>query len=384
MKLVASIRHLHEEETLKRKLKISSLENQEEDEKEIENMAADIVVTNIPHQNLSSLHALNGHIMQHTHKTMEVLTPIQSSTIEEKKKENFSTINLAEFESYSTNPFEEMELKTLNDKEELAMLLQPAQSTLYGLPYSNYNPSSIMPCFDRVPSAYQPIQQLNKTVDWIPNETMVFMEDNNKLPFVNVCPTTEELNQAIFRGNLRQAKSVPDLSDVNYGTGGSHVNNPSIAGSMSPTKRLSSRTPPPRLTSESITRPIPKPILNIQSTWERTLSPVEKRLVQQLQDMGFPRERSARAITRLGANEKDVVDQLLIIQKFEDFGHSIDRIEFALKVLKPCKELPKLLEEHLALVNQLSSLGFEQEKISSALVEAEHDRDRALDILLMK
>lgn len=383
LKLVSSVRDLRAEETLKRKLKLSSLENQIEDEKEIEEMATDISLTNIPHQGAISLNALNGHqVLKHTHSAMEVLTPIQSSKVEEKKKENMSAINLAEFESYSTNPFEEMELKTLNDKEELAMLLQPSSQLSYGLQYQNLNPM-VLAWPDRVPPTYQPIQQYNKTADWMTSEAMF---SNNDKAFGNINTATQEHNQTISRGILRQAKSVPDLSDGNYSIGGTPVSHlASVAGPTSPNKRLSSRTPPPRLTSESITRPTPKPALNLhQCIWEKSLNPAEKRLVQQLQDMGFLRERSARAISRLGANEKDVVDHLLMIQKFEDFGHSIERIETALDVLKPCQELPKLLEQHLALVDQLSALGFDQRKISSALVVAGHDRDKALDILLMK
>jgi hypothetical protein len=88
-----------------------------------------------------------------------VLTPIQSSTIEERKKvQNKAAINLAEFESYSTNPFEEMELKTLNDKEELAMLLQPsaASKLAYGLQYQSFNPT--WP--SNMPETYHPTANL--------------------------------------------------------------------------------------------------------------------------------------------------------------------------------------------------------------------------------
>ncbi len=391
LKLVASIRDLHLEETCRRKLRISELEHHTE-EKDTEDITANVslnLTNNIPQQNIpTSMHAvMNGSVMPHTQATMEVLTPIQSSTVENKKKENMSAINLAEFESYSTNPFEEMELKTLNDKEELAMLLQPAasQQTSYGIQYQNFNPS-VMSWPERVPEPYptvNPVRQFDAGALWIPNESSIF---NMEKPSLAAASFSEDAHsQATARGNLRQAKSVPDLSDSNYGIGRTPVNNHSNSGSFSSDKRLSSRTPPPRLTSDSISRPMPKPIINVhQCPWEKSLNPVEKRLVQQLQDMGFLRDRAARATARLGANEKDVVDQLLLIQKFEDMGYSTERIESALDVLKPSKELPKQLEQHLALVDQLSALGFDQGKIGSALVAAGHDRDKALDILLMK
>nr|SVE84312.1 EOG090X07V0 [Daphnia pulex] len=383
LKLIASMRDLHTQETTRRKQSVSAfLESQAAvDEKEIEEITSDLslnsLTNNIPSLSVLNLQARNGQLLQHTQASMEVLTPIQSSTVEIKKKENMSAINLAEFESYSTNPFEEMELKTLNDKEELAMLLQPSPQPSYGLQYQNYNPSTI-PSWTE--NRHQPVRQYEAAANWIPNESSFFSVD--KLSHGNIAIPVEFQNQAISHKNLRQAKSVPDLSDVSFGTGETPINKPPFTGVTD--KRLSSRTPPPRLTSDSIKRPVPKPNFDVASPYERKLNAIEKRLVQQLQDMGFVRENAVRAIARLGANEKDVVDQLLLIQKLEESGHSIERIETALDVLKPCKELPTQLEHHLVLVDQLSALGFEHGKISSALVAAGHDRDKALDILLLK
>ena len=226
------------------------------------------------------------------------------------------------------------------------------------------------------------MRQYEDTASWIPNESSFFGIDKLSHGHENTGTPVEFHNQAISHKNLRQAKSVPDLSDVSLGTGEIPINNPSFTGVTD--KRLSSRTPPPRLTSDSIKRPVPKPNINAASLLEKNLNPIEKRLVQQLLDMGFVRETAVRAIIRLGTNEKDIVDHLLLIQKLEESGHSIERIESALDVLKPCKELPVQLEHHLVLVDQLSALGFEHRKINSALVAAEHDRDKALDILLLK
>lgn len=147
LKLVESIRDRQNQESVIRKQKISALENQNIDENDIEEITAGLCLNSrtnsIPSQNIIKLHPSNGQLLPHTQASMEVLTPIQSSTVEIKKKENMSVINLAEFESYSSNPFEEMELKTLNDKEELAMLLQPNTQSTYGLPYQNYNPPAM-------------------------------------------------------------------------------------------------------------------------------------------------------------------------------------------------------------------------------------------------
>lgn len=225
-----------------------------------------------------------------------------------------------------------------------------------------------------------PLEQYDSKTTWIPNESTPFSMD--KISLENTGTPMQSHDRAVLHRNLRQAKSVPDLSDAGFGTGGVPINHPSFPGASD--KRLSSRTPPPRLTLDSIKRPMPKPSMTHQLPFEKNLNALEKCLVQQLHDMGFVRETAARAITRLGANEKDVVDHLLLIQKLEAAGHSIERIETALDVFKPCKELPQQIEHHLMLVSQLSALGFDYGKISSALVAAGHDRDKALDILLLK
>nr|SVE91820.1 EOG090X07V0 [Daphnia sinensis] len=382
LKLVESIRNLRTQELVRRKQRIAALEEQNIDEKEIEEISSGLPLNSrtnsIPSQNVINLPPSNGQLLPHTQTSMEVLTPIQSSTVEIKKKENMSVINLAEFESYSTNPFEEMELKTLNDKEELAMLLQPNSQSSYGLPYQNYNPSAMTTWPEQRPQL--PLGQYQPATSWIPNESILFGMD--KISLGNMCTPIQSDDRTVSHSNLRQAKSVPDLTDTGFGTGGIPINHPSSTGTLD--KRLSSRTPPPRLTLDSIKRPMPIPSMTQSLPFEKNLTAAEKCLVQQLHDMGFVRETAARAIARLGANEKDVVDQLLLIQKLEETGHSIQRIEAALDVLKPCKELPEQIEHHLRLVDQLSALGFDHRKISSALVAACHNRDKALDILLLK
>lgn len=346
-----------------------------------------------------------GPLLPHT--SMSVLTPTQSSTVEEIKKANTSIINLSEFESYSTNPFEEMELKTLNDKAELAMLLQPpntSQQLTYGHEFQNFNPA--WPPENAQHPTYQsiPQQQHHYNVplpavpnSWIPNGShplplhqhhtlehrleQVTLGSNGSVPGHNS-------HFMISQSSLRQAKSVPDLSaDVGKMDEATRVNHPVSNMFSSPDKRLSSRTPPPRFTSDSMpqtARPLPKPIIHLQSKWERNLSTEERRLVQQLHDMGFVRERCARTVVRLGSsNQKEVVDQLLLIQKMEDSGHCLESIESALDLLNGGDDLVKRLEQHLRLADQLSALGFEKQKIAKALVAAGNDRDKALDILLM-
>ena len=286
---------------------------------------------------------------------MAVLTPIQSSNVEETKKKNVSTINLSEFESYSTNPFEEMELKTLNDKEELAMLLQPSQPN-YVLPYQNFSTAWGV----GLSETYSPVQHCLS--NWTPHSSQAFEQQMEKLVMY------ENPNSSSSASCLRQAKSVPDLSET-----GDQMNLP----------KLNSKTPPPRLISDLVQKPVSQRIP--QMLPENDLGSSGNLLVKQLSDMGFPRERATKAVYRLGANQKNVVDQLLTIQKFEDLGYKLPQIESALELLKPgTTEMHQQLEQHLKLSSQLLALGFTQDKIDSALIATAYDRDKALDILLMQ
>ena len=422
---MASIRQRQSQEIEGRKQRISALDQEKDDEKEIEeireeislnaaqlNLSAAAVSLPMPnnHQPTGPVQPAlqpisNGTLLPHTQaSSMSVLTPTQSSAVEEKKKEGLaSTINLAEFESYSTNPFEEMELKTLNDKEELALLLQPPgpppppSQPSYALQYQSYgNPVSTNPTSwpEALPRTYQPaipqhLQHYTPTpaANWIIHHQSLEQEMQHVSLHQKSSVPGSGFPQHHYQGPplsgiLRQAKSVPDLSaDAGASSPVSTVFPPS-----SDNKRLSSRTPPPRLTSESIPKPFlpPNQHINFQSQWEKNLNPAEKVLVQQLHSMGFPRDgRVPRTIGRLGANQKDVVDQLLTMQKLEDSGYAVQAIESALDLLKPGEELPKRLEQHLQLTDQLSALGFDKGKIGAALVAAGHDRDKALDILLM-
>jgi len=334
------MRNNRNEEKLRRKQRISTEEvsNCEDKETEVSN---DGINSGI----------LNGNVSKPPKPTMAVLTPIHCTNIEETKKEDRSTINLSEFESYSTNPFEEMELKTLNDKEELAMLLQPNQRN-FGLPYQNFNSAWGV----GVPETYSPVQHCPS--NWTPVSNQTIQAGMEKLVLSN--------NPSTFSsGSLRQAKSVPDLSET-----GSQTNPPATVSSVE--KRLNSKTPPPRLVSDRMQIP------NLQS-----FANPGDHLVEQLHDMGFSRERAVKAVIRLGPNEKNVVDQLLLIQKFEELGYSLLQIESALEILKPGTEMYQRLEEHLQLTRQLLALGFAQDRINSALIATGYDRDKALDMLLV-
>ena len=317
---------------------------------------------------------------------MAVLTPIQSVLVEEpKRQQQASSINLAEFEGYSTTPFEEMELRTLNDKEELALLLQPnavqppastysIQSTYPQSYHSNWTSSAMVTNTSYTDPTLHYTLSSNWPASVSPLTNPMLEENMSKLTFRSSTSGSSIGPPPQPVGILRQAKSVPDLSEMSAGHHNSAVDVGSTQAAASNDKRLSSRTPPPRLSSYG---GLPKPIAE-----EDRFNSAEKRLVQQLSDMGFPRQRAVKAVQRLGANEKKVVDQLLAIEKFCDLGHSTQHVEMALAALN-ADDWNALLAKHLELFDQLLAFGFPEERIGSALVAAGHDRDKALDILLM-
>lgn len=75
------------------------------------------------------------------------------------------------------------------------------------------------------------------------------------------------------------------------------------------------------------------------------LSPTDQNLVKRIGSMGFPLERVAAVLTRIGNNDKKIV-------------------------------------EHLIPLSELLDLGFEEEKISEALVKFDNNKHKALDYLI--
>ena len=328
-----------------------------EEEKEIEAIREDAAVTKSPPADI-----IPKTVPFQPPLALSVLTPIQSySSSSQPKTQVLSRINLAEFEGYST-PFEEMELKTLNDKEELAMLLQP--STSYTIPtYHQYSSISKQPTYQGSLPQYSWMANGNSASNMIAQNTSPQVDKSNKHSYLPANPATYS--------PLRQAKSVPDLSEMAV-----EVSAMSISSQACPVPsdtRLSSRTPPPRL-------PSTRPDLNKANS---TNMSSEQALIQRLHEMGFPKDRVSRTVNRVGANEKKVIDQLLVIQKLEDFGYRLEHIENALDELQPEQDVQQNVRRHLELFNQLFDLGFPEQRISKALVAAKHDCEKAIDILLM-
>jgi hypothetical protein len=74
-----------------------------------------------------------------------------------------------------------------------------------------------------------------------------------------------------------------------------------------------------------------------------------------------------------------VVDFLLRVQALEEKGFPDSRVEYVLGTLKMDEEKA---HQFLPVFVQLVDLGFTEDKVSEALLQAGCDRDKALDVLL--
>ncbi|KAF4533041.1 hypothetical protein B566_EDAN000735 [Ephemera danica] len=129
--------------------------------------------------------------------------------------------------------------------------------------------------------------------------------------------------------------------------------------------------PPKPVVPPKLKRPPPDPIARLPEAVQQ--------LARQLNEMGFPLDRVARACETVGQDHKKVLDYLLQVQTFEEKGFPVSQVEFAIGKLS--LDEPKALK-FLPALGQLVDLGFSEEQASTALLKTNFDRDKALDTLL--
>ncbi|CAE1225185.1 unnamed protein product [Acanthosepion pharaonis] len=109
-----------------------------------------------------------------------------------------------------------------------------------------------------------------------------------------------------------------------------------------------------------------------------TMSQEAQNFVQQYLSMGFPRARVARAVEKLGLDDKEVIDHLCMVDKLGEEGHDPQLVEDALHLFD--NDIQKA-ECYIHLHQQFVELGFQRSKIQEALVTSKLDSDKALDLL---
>jgi len=115
--------------------------------------------------------------------------------------------------------------------------------------------------------------------------------------------------------------------------------------------------------------PDPWPILNDS----------EKSFARTFVGMGFPTPRVARAVQRLGTNEKEVIEFLVTVDELcENKNYTADSVEVALVFNSEKAKAVEFLE----LVKTFKEYGFKEENIHECLRAADNDSEKALEYLM--
>ncbi|KAK7116196.1 ubiquitin-associated protein 1-like isoform X2 [Littorina saxatilis] len=186
---------------------------------------------------------------------------------------------------------------------------------------------------------------------------------------------------AADREALRNAKSNPDLSvlgQVSPNAGSSQSSSPQP---WNPYKPLPPTPVSELRSSSSSTESLPTDQHHSNNTEVdpyNSLSSEAKNFVNNLTSMGFSRSRASRAVEKFGADQKEVLDHLLNVDKLVEKKFTPTQAETGLQLFK--NDIKKA-EQFLDLYQQFTELGFTGERIQTALIKHQLDRDKALDYL---
>uniref|UniRef100_G3MMA8 UBA domain-containing protein n=1 Tax=Amblyomma maculatum TaxID=34609 RepID=G3MMA8_AMBMU len=239
------------------------------------------------------------------------------------------SFSLAEFENESSSPFDYVELQTINDLEELSSVFQgmTVQSPQAG---------------PRKP------------------------EDSTGVPTWQGPPPTEvpPARESDIKASLHVSRSASDVR-CSSDKGANRR-------TVTPPAQPSPQSEPNRVEMHQLEQD--------QAAAKEVAVEMASPLLHSLMDMGFDRNRAQRALQSQGStDDKKVVEYLCQVQSLVDAGFSDMDAEEALQINSGNYEQAL---EFLQLQQQFMALGFKRDAISKALVQAQNDRDKALDLLL--
>ncbi|XP_077515232.1 uncharacterized protein LOC144125597 isoform X1 [Amblyomma americanum] len=240
------------------------------------------------------------------------------------------SFSLAEFENESSSPFDYVELQTINDLEELSSVFQgmTVQSP-QAAPGKPEDPASV-PAWQDPPDTEVPPAK----------------EGDIKAP-LHVSRSASDIRCSVDADANRRTVTPP--------------------AQPSPQSELAQVVAQPQQEHD-------------QAASKEAAVEMDSPLLRSLMDMGFDRHRSQRALQSQGStDDKKVVEYLCQVQSLVDAGFSDVDAEEALQITTGNYEQAL---EFLQLQQQFLALGFKRDSISKALVEAQNDRDKALDLLL--
>ncbi|XP_050441758.1 ubiquitin-associated protein 1 [Adelges cooleyi] len=292
-------------------------------------------------------------------KNTEVLQPIPAQL--NSKMSSHDTIllknfNISDFESDTSSPFDNMELKTINDLEELATVLKPIPTTFVNktnssqLPDENASQYYSTPIYNNCLENYRSYQYTHSTSSSQTKQSLT------RIPNSNICDKETTFVPPVTMPNvLLELKA--DLDSIKYNKESTNDLPKSLNSPLNGSEKSST---------------FPNPY--------RSLSPSSKSMVDQINQMGFPSSRAARACKLFGKDESKVIEFLIQIHSIEESsGYPADRVEQALVVNNFNKDDAVAF---LKNVDRLIDFGFREENICSALVKCNNDPDKALDSLV--
>lgn len=293
-------------------------------------------------------------------------------------------INFSEFEAES-DPFESLALQSINDFQELAAVLQTSQrgpicppnpfvtshtSTTVNQPaFPPYNSPGPFPArsFPAPPTFFNYFPPAQTSPAYFPRPPE-YSQIARQSP--NVAPTVK--NSQSFGDIISEIKKEAQAE----------------------VRKKNSQTPPPRPanlpgSATKLTDWIPWPDLDGPSTFlpakddplALISAPDQRRLCQQIHDMGFPLARVARVCQALkDKTGQNIINFCLLVDKFiGESGLPEEEVEYVLH-LKSSEE--SHVRAHLKAFRTLKELGFSSKDIHHALVECDSDHDKALEKLL--
>eukprot|EP00118_Oscarella_pearsei_P026323 m.309764 g.309764 ORF g.309764 m.309764 type:complete len:436 (+) comp47661_c0_seq1:137-1444(+) len=310
-------------------------------------------------------------------------------------EERPARINFAEFEDQSSNPFEEVALQTIDDMGELRQILQPAGSETAGSDSTDQTTGAQSEGSPEQRKHKVPVPKPRVRPGQVggpvpkPRPRKGKGDAGRRLP-PGAKPTAFAAAAAVAAAPTPPSDTEKPPSYDSLHTGGAPL--PSSDALL---VRGMEELPPPYEADSSLpARPRPAPRhsfggeppqpagIILPNPYDK-LKQNERQFVDRIGSMGFPQDRVARVVQKVGPDDREVFDVLVSISKIEDLPLRYPANSAEVALFNNKLNVEKSLEV-LKLVFELKELGFSEEKIHDALKQNDNDKDKAIDFLISK
>ncbi|KAI4459941.1 Ubiquitin-associated protein 1 [Holotrichia oblita] len=286
-----------------------------------------------------------------------ILTPTLHSDINIQNSQTIdkSPFNISDFEADTSSPFDNMALKTINDMAELAIVLQNEDKN------------------NKQTYSYAPINTGTYTQtysNYVGNQNYNFSE----LPSTSTSPYIPATNCVYSASNGYYYSTMPSTYNSSYLYNDSNT----VQQQYNKTYELTS---PQKADDDNIQI---KTVPDIMKALETELNNTHiNKINQAIPNITRTKERSNSESKSDIADDvfKNLPKNLQILSKnISSMGFPLDRVSRTCKIFGDDQ---KKVVEHLLAMTDLLDLGFPETQVSSALVQCNNDRDKALDKLIL-